>query len=260
MKTMLIAGAALSALLYAAPSFAQATGPQGYVGVAVQKSEAELAGFEAEGEGFAIDGAVAFSAGEGLGFQFDGVYSDADDVDGSYNATAHLYSQSETLKFGGFVGLADSTGDDDDGDPIWAAGAELQAFHEGGSFLASLGYATTDSEGVDVDLLSLQGGARFFMGDNFRFDAGGGISRLTADDEDGEAFNVSVGGEYKPDALPFSVFVSYSHFEAGDLDFRNDTLTIGARFNFGGGTLRDRDRNGPSFQPLGGIANGFAGL
>ena len=45
---------------------------------------------------------------------------------------------------------------------------------------------------------------------------------------------------------PVSVFGGYSHAELNDLDVSINTVTVGIRVNFGG-TLRDRDRSGPSF-------------
>ena len=59
MKSLFLATAAITALS-AAPALAQE--PVGYVGVSYSNSEAELGGFEAEAEGYALDGAVAIPA------------------------------------------------------------------------------------------------------------------------------------------------------------------------------------------------------
>ena len=72
------------------------------------------------------------------------------------------------------------------------------------------------------------------------------FQRIALDDgvDEDDAMLYGVGGEYQFAQLPISIGAGYStvDFDGGDVD----TWTVGVRWNFGGGTLRDRYLEGQS--------------
>jgi hypothetical protein len=57
-----------------------------------------------------------------------------------------------------------------------------------------------------------------------------------------------------------SLYASYGYTKADDFDVKANTFMVGVRYNFGGTTLKSRDRSGASFggvPGLGGVASLF---
>jgi hypothetical protein len=237
MKT-LFAAASVAALLAAAPAFAQTTGGNGYVGGGYARADVETPFGDAEGDGFFVEGATTFPAGGALGVQIDGSYVNAEDID-TLNGTAHLFSRNDSFAIGGFAGVTDV-----EDATSFALGVEGQSYLSNALTLAgALGYVNGEDE---ADGWGVTGEARLFPTDNLRLTAGLGYNE--ADDVDG--VNYGVGAEYQLAAAPISVFGSWSRTDFDDVDVKADTLLAGVRYNFGG-TLKDRDRRGASFNGLG---------
>lgn len=248
MKTTLIAGAALAALL-SAPAFAE-TVPSGYVGAAWSNTEVETPLGDVDGDGFAVDGAVVWSLGGDLGLQLDAAYADVEDSDG-VSATAHLFDRNDSFAFGGYVGLAEV--EDETG---WTAGLEAHKYLNNVTLAGGLGYATIDDS--DVDVWGLNGEVRYFVSDNVRLNAGLGWVRAEAGGEDTDGLSIGAGAEYQFDAAPISLFAGVSRTEFNDFDVDATSVTVGLRYNFGGTTLKSRDRSGASFAPLGGLGSALS--
>ena len=53
-----------------------------------------------------------------------------------------------------------------------------------------------------------------------------------------------LGFEYQPSAVPFSIQGSYAHADASNSSAESDTVRLGLRWNFDGGSLIERDRTG----------------
>ena len=78
-----------------------------------------------------------------------------------------------------------------------------------------------------------------------------------ADAEDENLWTASLGGEYQFASTPVSLYAGYAHTKFDEADIAADQFTVGVRYNFGGQTLKGRDRSGASF---GGASTVFGGL
>lgn len=244
MKNVLFASAAVAALALAAPALAQSQ-PVGSVGASYSHSEVELGGLEADGDLFAVDGVVAFEAGDAWTVTFDGAVTyDDDAVDDEFSlvGTGHLSRELGDARVGGFVGLADA-GDE----TLVAGGFEAEKYMGDVTLAGMVGYGQIDD--VDADLWGARGEVRYFVSDNFRLDGGLGLARVDAAGAEADLWSVGVGGEYQFAGTPWSLTAGYSHAEADDFDVSADTLSVGVRYSFGG-DLRARDRAGAG---LGGV-------
>lgn len=243
MKNVLFASAALAAVAFAAPAFAQDA--TGYAGASYATTDVE--GLESDTWG--LDGAVAFDAGS-LGVQIDAAYGN-EDVDGApsvdaYNANVHLFTRNDSFAFGGFAGVTDV-----EDVTAWTVGAEGATYLNNVTLAGAVAYGNVDD--LDVDAWGLGGEVRYFVSDNFRLNGGLGW----ADAEDENVWTLGLGGEYQFAATPVSVYGGYEHTKFDEADIEADTFKVGVRYNFGGQTLKGRDRSGASF---GGASNVFGGL
>jgi hypothetical protein len=244
MKNVLFASAALAVVALAAPAFAQDA--TGYVGGSYTHGDTE--GLETDTWG--LNGAVAFDATETLGVQIDAGYAntafDGFDSDDTYGATAHLFTRNDAWAIGGFAGVSDS-----DSNTAWTAGVEGAKYLGAVTLAGTVAYA--NGEESSDDAWGVGGEARYFVSDNFRLNAGLGW----AEAEDLNVWSAGLGAEYQTASSPFSIYGGYNHVKFDDVDVESDQFTIGLRYNFGGQTLKGRDRSGASF---GGVAGVFGGL
>lgn len=245
MKSKLFASAAILASLLAAPAFAQATG---FIGAnwTNTKLEASAAGVteDVDGDGVGLEASLAFGAEEGWGTQFDVNWADADDSD-AFGGKAHLLNRSGALAYGAFLGfsnVADSRS--------WTAGVEAQTFMDAFTIGGALAYNNFEDEAKG---LGASGEVRFYPSDDLRLSAGVSYDALDFDDEDADLVSLGVGAEFRLPGSPFSIYGTYSRSETDlemlgvDVDVKADVFMVGARFNFGSGTLKARDRSGPAF-------------
>lgn len=244
MKNVLFASAALAAVAFAAPAFAQDA--SGFVGGSYTYTDAE--GLESDTWG--LDGAVAFAPAESLGVQFDAGYARTEvesfDAEDAYNANIHLFTRNDSWAFGGFAGLTEA-----DDTTAWNLGVEGATYLDNLTLAGALAYGSSDDLGVDA--WGVGGEARYFVTDNFRLNAGLGW----ADAEDDSVLSLGLGGEYQLSSTPFSVHYAYNHFKFDQADIETDQFTIGMRVSFGGQSLKGRDRSGASFT---GASAVFGGL
>lgn len=247
MKTavMLTLAAGLGAI--ASPAFAQTTG---HVGLTYGHGEVDTDAGGADSDAFAIDGAVAIPTGGSLAVILDGSYADSDDADGVFQGTAHLLSRNDSQAFGGFIGAAE-----DDGDTAYFIGGEYAKFFSNSTL--ALGARYGDLDYADVDMYSAGGEYRYFISDNLRLDGRANYQRVETTGSDADGVGLGAGVEYKFGASPVSLFggVDWTTFDDPDLDIT--VATIGIRFDFGSGTLKNRDRKGTTFGPLGGVTGAF---
>ena len=97
----------------------------------------------------------------------------------------------------------------------------------------------------------MSAGGRYFFSDRLRLD--GGLGYLSGDfgGAEAEGWTGGLGGEVQFEG-PVSIFGGLNRTDVEDFDLTVDTVSLGVRYNFGGGTLRDRDRTGAAF---GGISD-----
>jgi hypothetical protein len=241
MRNWIIGAAAILAV--AVPSVASAQ--TGYVGAVYGEADTGVD----DGEFYGAEGAVAFSGSGSIVFEIDASIVDSDEGDTGYGLTGHVLSRNDDHAFGGFVGIAGS-----DDTESWVAGLEANKYFANWTLAGAVGYGNNDD--FDTDGWGVNVEARAFLNDNFRLNGNIGWANVEgpADDEDVAVYGV--GGEYQFATVPISIAAGYNtaDFDAGDVD----TWTIGVRWNFGGQTLRDRDRNGASQASLvGGLGAAF---
>jgi hypothetical protein len=264
MRHWLLAGTMMLGLTAAAaPAFAQSASPSGYAGGGYGRTSAdvEIDGVDFgddEGDSWRVDGAIVFPLGSTAGLQVDGEYlrlqGDGDDAD-VLSGTAHLFNAGERGAYGVFAGVSDA-----DDLTFWSVGGEAQANFDRTTFAAQFGYGRID-ELDEADFFAGRGEARFFATDNLRFDVNGGITRIDGDGGEVDFVNYGAGVEYKFDANPLSLFANVDRveFDESGVDLTSNTLFVGVRYNFGGGTLKDRDRSGARFAPASRLFGGGLG-
>jgi hypothetical protein len=245
-----IIGAAAALAVVAAPSVAAAQAT-GYAGLVYNSSDFGGAGDDVESWG--AEGAVAFAGSGSIVFEVDAAITTTDDDgagddDTGYGIVGHIYSRNSDHLLGGFVGIAGA-----DDSETWLAGLEASKFFEQWTAAVALFYGNNDDAETDGFGANVEG--RVFLNDNLRLNGNiGWVQVEDAVDED-DAMFYGVGGEFQFASMPISVGAGWStfDFDGGEID----TWTIAARWNFGGLTLRDRDRNGASQASVVGLANAF---
>jgi hypothetical protein len=235
MRKLFLGAAAAMAL--AAPGVASANG---YVGLDYANVDAD--GFESDG--FGVSGSAVVTPNIAL----DAAVADNDD-DTSWGATGHLFTNNSSYLIGGFLGFA---GNDDT--TTWGGGAEGQVYLNNVTLAAAVGYGANDD--ADVDTWGVNGEARYFISENFRIEGGLGWANVDGGGgADDDALSFGVGGEYLFAAAPISVGLGYSNTQFDEADVDIDTISATVRYNFGGGSLMDRDRSGGGLAGLSGVTS-----
>lgn len=237
MKKILFASAIAAAAFASTSAFAQVSG---YAGAAINWGQLQVPGDDQDFNNLSASGAVLAPINAGLAIQAEAAYVDSYDMDGALSGAVHLIGAvGDDMRVGAFVSAAQF-----DGETALGGGVEGQAQFDRSTLAGTVGYAKVDE--FDVSAWGLNGEYRYFVSDNIRID--GSLSWASFDTPlgDTEAWGAGLGGEFKQADSPLSVFGGWSYTEAEDLDVAANTLTIGLRYNFGG-SLKERDRAGPSF-------------
>lgn len=255
---MLSAALALTAL--AVPGVAAAQ--SGYVDVWYGNTEVDAFGTDGDVDAIGVDAVGSFDLGGSLGSQFGGHYArldgDGDEVD-AFAVDGHLFTRNDNWQVGGGVGFSQLEAGGDDVDE-WAVAAEGLYFLPQTTLGATLTYGESDvGVGDNLELVALDGEARFFVTDNFRVNVGAGWGTAEGGGGgDADLWNAGVGAEYQLTSMPLSIYGGYTHAEFDDFDFSSDALQVGVRWNFGTGSLIERDRSGANLsKPTGAFARIF---
>jgi hypothetical protein len=246
MRNWIIAAAALVAVV--APGVAAAQ--TGYVGAVYGNVDPDGAGDE---DFYGLEGAVAFSGSGSIVFEVDASIFDADDTDTSYGLTGHVLMRNDSHAVGGFIGLSDAN------ETAWYGGVEANKYFDNFTVAGALFYGQSETAVLndDVEGYGLNVEGRYFVQDNFRVDANIGYASIDVDNVgDDDVMVYGVGAEYQLAEFPVSFRAGYS---TADSDFGDaDVWSIGVRYNWGGQTLRDRDRSGASQASLTDLGRLFA--
>lgn len=246
--------AALAAIAMATPAAAQ-----GYVGLEYGAHTLDTGGGDQDLDVWQGEGAFGW-AGTGWGAQVDGslgnVSASSGDAD-FWTLNGHLFWEGGAWRLGGVVAYTSL----DEGGSIeeWAYGAEgSYAVGPNTSLFASATLGTVEDS--DADLWNIDAGANYYFSPNMRvggligfgnIDGGGG--------SDVDTMTFGVNGEFQPWTAPVSITLGWNRFSIDDVDIDTDTFQIGARWNFGGGTLQDRNQRTP-FDTNTGYLNRFYGI
>lgn len=244
-----IIGAAAALAAVAAPSVAAAQAT-GYAGLVYSNTDF---GAGSDADSWGLEGAVAFAGSGSIVFEVDGSIVNTDagagGDDTGYGVVGHIYSRNSDYLFGGFVGLTDS----DNSSTTWLAGLEANKYFANWTLAGSVFYGNNDDANADGWGANAEG--RFFLTDNFRLNANIGWVNVDSGPGDDDAMLYGVGGEFQFDGMPISIGAGWNtvDFDGGDVD----VWSVGVRYNFGGTTLRDRDRNGASQASVIGLSSVF---
>ena len=241
-KTALLAAAA--ALATASPALAN-----GYVGLEYGAGNIDGGGPDSDTDGWQGEGAFGFG-GAGWGAQVDGgigaVDSDAGDID-ALELAGHLWWDGGGWRLGGVLAMtqvdADTGGDIDE----WAYGVEgAWAIMPSADLIGSLTAGESDADGGgDADLWNVDFGGIYFVSPNISLGGFLGFGNVDGGGADSDTFSFGINGEIQPWSFPVSVTLGWNTFDMDDADASSDVFTIGARWNFGGGTLQDRHNAAP---------------
>jgi hypothetical protein len=250
MKKLLLTASLLAGLsMIAAPAMAQATG---VVGVSVGSLNLDTGGTDADVDLMGIDGSVAFPVGQGLLLQGNLALSHVDDpVDGdNISGSANFGMRNSSYALGAYVGMKDNEFIDD---TFIGFGGEYIYYMPQMTLSVGGGFGSFDD--ADADLYGVSGVGRYFVSDNLRFDGRVGFTNIDSGGTEADGIGLGIGGEWKPDNFPISFNAGYDFqtLDQGGTDLEFTVWSIGARFDFGNGTLKARDRNGPAFRPMAGF-------
>jgi hypothetical protein len=247
MKKYVLATALAGLSMMAVPAYAQ----DGFVGA--QFSRIDVGAGDADAYG--VHGAAAFGAGGGMRVLIDGAFTDSSDADvQSLTGTGHLVWDSGNSAFGVFVGMTNVDDGTSDSSTV-AGGAEYAMFMTGGTLVLSAGLGTNDD--TDTDLFGGAAEYRIFASDNTRIDLNAALFRADSGGGDADGTSLGVAIEHLFGG-GFSLGGGYSRVDVDDAGIEADILTVTGRFTFGGKSLRERDRTGNTFGPLGGFAGALS--
>lgn len=255
MKKLGLLAASAAMMMAATPAAAD-----GYLGLEYGSSDLSFFGTGNDSDRWEGEGAFGWNGG-GWGGQIGGSFGNVEfDTGGDsdyWTGDAHLYWDGGSWKLGGVIAGSDFNDFDVDD---FVYGAEAM-FNIGGS--ANLYGSLTAGEvtifaGNDFDTWNADIGGNVYLSPNVRLGGSIGTGNIDGGGADADTFSAGVNGEFQPWSAPLSITVGYTHFEIDDISTDADTFRVGARWNFGGGSLQERN-NATPFSAPGGVAQRLLG-
>lgn len=216
-------------------------GLRGYVGVGYGDSRAKTTPPAVRTETWGGEAAIAGQMG-GLGLQGDVRLTDDQQRGGGdrwqVSPTVHVFQRNPYGLIGGWAGWSHSGGTD-----LLGAGAEGQAYFSRATIYGSIGYGHLD-QAVNQNLYAGRLEGRYFITDNFSLGVQGGLVRIHAGGTHSTLHTWGLGAEFQPNGAPVSILAGYTHGDVVSSTAESNTVRLGLRWNFDGGSLIDRDRSG----------------
>ena len=264
MKKSAVAAVALTALLVS-PVFSAA-----YVGAKYKFHSIEVEdisfgapmSYSGDLSDWQVDGSYGFVQNS-FGGQIEGsvgTYGESD----AWHLAGHAFWPGDGWRLGGLISIM-NVDNGTDGLGIHSETQEI-AFGLEGSFdftpeligrvHATLGESEYTTSGVMFggptsftdDTRYAEAGLSYYLSSRARLDVAVGFGSSSVQ-EDSDAFNFSVGGEFQPLDLPLSITARYNKssndYPAAGMQFDTDTFSVGLRLSFGAETIRERDRTTP---------------
>jgi len=264
MKKRAVAAVALTALMVS-PVFSA-----GYVGAKYKYHSMELEEFafgsvntySGESSDWQVDGSYGFLQ-DGFGAQVEGSFGSHGDSD-VWGVSGHVYWPGNGWRLGGLLSIVSAL-HGAAGGGVHTESQELSIGLAGsidftadfvGKLHATIGESETTVSGLGLggsasstdDTWYAEAGASYYLSPRFRLDASIGFGMMSVEEES-DAFNFAVGGEYQPLDLPLSITARYNRstndYPAAAINSETDTFSVGLRLSFGAETIRDRDRTTP---------------
>lgn len=185
--------------------------------------------------------AIGFG-GENWGAQAEGSLGNIEassgvDVDAS-SLAGHLWYAGDNWRLGGVVAR---TKIDDFGVTEWAYGVE-GTFDVTPNAVLFASITQGNVEDADIDILNFDLGASYYLTPNLRFGGEIGFGNI---ESDADIRGYRLNAEYQLSAAPISLTLGWASYDVDDGALESESISIGARWNFGGATLRDRDNITP---------------
>ena len=239
----------------------QAANMDGFVSVATGTNNVSANGVSGTANANSLRGTFAYTHESGFGLQVDNNIDNQTTtvqqaskfrssdlaLHGFYRSTDYLVGlihQTRTFKVGGINGQSITM-------PIDRVFSGFEGQYHFDNFTL---YGQTASDRVNIYGNNTKGRtnfveARYFIDSNLRADFSYGESKFDDVNFNMRVKTTSVGLEYKLDNSPFSFFGKYQDMNGTNLDTKR--FLIGAKFNFGQGSLSDRNRSGASLNTIG---------
>jgi hypothetical protein len=228
-------------------------------------NKGESGGFEADGNTWALRGAVNAELSTNINVQVDGGYSRTSvngvEVNTLIGAAHAYYRQPDQFAVGAFVqGARLGSNYLDLLAPLGAdryatdyvGGGEAAVFMDRATLYGQLGFGKADYSGFDADHLMVEAGLRLYATDNLRLDGEAAFNRLSIAGGDVDVQSYSATGNYRFSDVPVTAFAGYRYdrasLNAGDAELGTanaHNIMTGLRFHFGSGSLKDEERKGP---------------
>lgn len=231
--------AAAAALFSATPAFAVG----GHVGVQYTSSDLELlSAFELDAKEAEFE--LGFGHGR-WGAQIDGAIGEFEDSPDTLTQFAgHLWYGGDGWRLGGVIGRTDL----DSMGVEWVYGAEGTFDIGSNAVLFGTVHGGENDDG-GYDTFNVDAGASYYFTPNLRLSGAIGLGEIDGGGSATETDTYNISAEYQPFSAPLSLTLGWSLFDADGAE--SESLRIGARWNFGASTLRDRDNIAPFSQPAG---------
>ncbi len=243
---VLMAAAAAVGLLAIANTANAETAVSYYAGANYTYNDIDFGFGSDSSDSWGVEGAFSAPLGDTFGVQGDLSIQQLDaggDSETLTSGSVHANVSTDNYRIGGVVGLASF-----DDSTTWGVGFEGYKYLERWTVGGRATWATNDD--ADVDVVGVDGSAKYFYTDNLSVSGGLGWGQLEGGGVDADLFSASVGGEWRLESSPlsFTAGLGYTTVDDADIDFTS--ASVGVRYNWDGGSLRDRDRSGAGLPPL----------
>lgn len=230
--------AAAAALMTATPAAAQ-----GYLGVVYQDGEEEAFGNDIDVEAWKGEGAFGWNGGS-WGAQLNGNFGNFESEFGAdsdfWSLDGHLYWQGGGWRLGGFL----ATWEIEDSDENTYGIEGMYDFNEQLNVYASYGEGESNVI-TDLDTSFFEVGGNFYFTPNVRVGANLGRGEIESSGGSSDLESYGIDAEFMPWSAPVSITLAYDDLSVDPEGFGSQIFQVGVRWNFGGGTLRERDNATP---------------
>ena len=215
---------------------------------------------------WAIRGSHAVTFSQHFNIQVDGEYavdksSCCDDSD--LTGTLHLFTRDpHRYALGAYGHLGQVNGLNDKKEDISLVGLEAAAFLGQFTLMGQVGRGTIKTATQSYSTVLGTGTARYYINDNLRLNATLSLDDTELTNASSSSTHFGVHADWRMAKAPLTLFAGY-RFEREKLDVNgvsidpvdSDVFFVGARFHWGSKSLKDEERRGTLWAPVGRIGN-----
>jgi hypothetical protein len=252
-SSLLAAAAAMAAACAAAPGYAHDYQPNGFIGFDYAYDHLDSGSGANDVNSYGASGATNVRLAGPLNLELDADYARVDFPGGAaaidnWGGDGHLFVRNDYGALG-VVGGARKVGSSITSYDVGLEGAK---FFDRWTLKGTARTEWNDVSGADFNALSVTPAAAYYVNDNFRLDGSAGYDRLQLLGKSWDGWNIHAGGEYQFARVPVSLYVAATYGEVSSVSIKDTAVHAGVRWNFGGGSLKQRERSGATFAPTGG--------